>query len=145
MKQLSIAFLFSLITLTSAFAQNKALETHIRGLDSLEAVAFIAENYVMLDKLWASDFKVNNPRNSISQSAAEVKGMLKAGKIKHFSLERHVEQVFIESDMVITMGNELVKNTAQGQAIKRRYTNIWMKKNGEWKLSFRHANIICEN
>ncbi|MBC8111335.1 MAG: nuclear transport factor 2 family protein [Verrucomicrobia bacterium] len=144
MKKIALFIFFSVISFTVS-AQNKALEAKIRGLDSLDAVAFIAENYVMLDKLWASDFKVNNPRNSISQSAAEVKGMLKAGKIKHVSLERHVEQVFIEQDMAITMGHEFVKNTAESKPFKRRYTNIWLKKDGEWKLSFRHANIICEN
>jgi ketosteroid isomerase-like protein len=32
---------------------------------------------------------------------------------------------------------------ARQQTVKRRYTNIWMKKDGNWKLVARHANVIC--
>jgi len=45
------------------------------------------------------------------------------------------------------MGSEEVVFTGNvseaGQTIKRRFTNIWVKQNGVWKLTFRHANNLC--
>jgi hypothetical protein len=31
-----------------------------------------------------------------------------------------------------------------GQIFKRRFTNIWMKKNGKWQQIARHASVICQ-
>ncbi len=31
-----------------------------------------------------------------------------------------------------------------GQVVKRRFTNIWMYKNGKWQQIARHASVICE-
>lgn len=118
------------------------LKNTIIDLDLKEAIAFTALDFATLDKFWATDFKVNNPRNSISLSAEEVRQGLKTGRIKHQSIDRHNEQVFIREAMVITMGNEDVKE-ANGSMVKRRYTNVWQKQGGDWKLSFRHANLVC--
>jgi hypothetical protein len=134
--------LFFIGFISMSYAQ-KSVETTIRTLDSLESVAFIKQDFAILDKLWAKDMKVNNPRNTISMSAEQTGGLLKAGKIKHFSTERHIEQLFIKGKIVVVMGNEVVKETAEAQAYKRRFTNIWMKQKGEWQLTFRHANVIC--
>jgi hypothetical protein len=32
-----------------------------------------------------------------------------------------------------------------GKTIHRRYTNIWMKKKGQWLLTVRRGNVICAN
>jgi hypothetical protein len=33
----------------------------------------------------------------------------------------------------------------KGQIVRRRFTHVWIKENGEWKLFARHANNICIN
>ena len=30
-----------------------------------------------------------------------------------------------------------------GQTLRRRYTNVWMRRNGKWLLTARQASIIC--
>lgn len=48
------------------------------------------------------------------------------------------------------MGHEIFvsRNDIPGaravQIYKRRFTNIWMKKNGKWQQIARHASIICQ-
>ncbi len=53
----------------------------------------------------------------------------------------------VKKNIAITVGSEevvFVGNVPKaGQLIKRRYTNIWIKQNGVWKLTARHANEIC--
>ena len=128
---------------TSIQAPVENVEATIRALDALETAAFIKQDYAALDTLWATDMKVNGPRNTISLSAAQTGELLKKGLIKHFSTERNIEQIFIKGDnMVVVMGSEVVKNTATEPAYTRRFTNFWMKQGNSWKLTFRHANII---
>ena len=53
-------------------------------------------------------------------------------------------------NIVITMGFEIfvsrndLPGAKAGQAYKRRFTNIWMKKKGKWQQIARHASIICQ-
>ena len=64
------------------------------------------------------------------------------------SFSRETEQVIVRGDIVFAMGSETVvpaeDQLKPGQTIKRRYTNIWMKKEGMWKLVARHASVICQ-
>jgi hypothetical protein len=45
------------------------------------------------------------------------------------------------------MGRETVvpkgNSPNAGNTINRRYTNIWMKRSGKWRLIARHASVIC--
>ena len=54
----------------------------------------------------------------------------------------------MKGDMAITMGSEALapvgNNSKAGQTIKRRYTNIWIKQNGVWRLTARNANELCQ-
>ncbi|MGI8600383.1 MAG: hypothetical protein ACR2KB_14110 [Chitinophagaceae bacterium] len=36
-----------------------------------------------------------------------------------------------------------IADAKAGQPVKRRFTNVWMKKNGKWQQTGRHASIIC--
>jgi len=58
------------------------------------------------------------------------------------------ESVLIHGDTVIVMGREIVvpkgNSPDAGQTINRRYTNIWMKRSGKWRLVARHASVICQ-
>jgi hypothetical protein len=65
------------------------------------------------------------------------------------SFVREVERVLIHGNTIIVMGRETVvpkgASPDAGQIINRRFTNIWMRQNGKWLLTARHANVICQN
>ena len=128
------------------YAQNKDIEQEIRKLEQAEVQAVVAKDTVTLKKLWDKNYIVNNPDNKIILANANPldRPVLKAQKI---SFTREVEYIAIRGDVALSMGNETVLPggdvPAAGQTVKRRYTNIWMKVEGEWKLIARHANVIC--
>lgn len=130
------------------YAQNTQVETAIRKLEETEHKAMLARDTGTLLKIWASDFIVNTPANRITLSRQELFDLVRAGIFNYTSFTREIEQVFIKGDMAITMGSEAVvpvgDNSKAGQTIKRRYTNIWMKQNGVWRLTARHANELCQ-
>jgi len=129
--------------------QNNALEQEIRKLDMAEADAVLRSDLPVLEKLWAEDFTVSNPGNEISKGRKEVIRLVRAGIIKYSSFVREAESVLLQGNTVIVMGLETVKPIGNapgaGQTLRRRYTNIWMKRNGRWLLTARHANVICQS
>ena len=123
--------------------QKAAIEQEIKRLDIAHADAILRGDLAALDKLWTSDFKVNNPFNEIDRA-----DRIRTGSVTYSSFIREPESVQIHKDTVIVMGREIVvpkgNSPDAGKTINRRYTNIWMKRSGKWRLVARHASVICQ-
>jgi len=128
-------------------ARSQNIEAEIRQLEQMEVQAILKKDTAMLTKLWDKNYVVNSPDNVIvlPGKTAVDRPVLKRSRI-FFS--REVERIIVRGNTVFSMGNETVvpegDQTQSGQTVKRRYTNIWMKQEGQWKLVARHANIICQ-
>jgi ketosteroid isomerase-like protein len=120
-----------------------AIEREIRRLDAQEADAVLRGDYALIDRLWADDFIVNNPRNSVGFGRT---GAVRMGEITYASFQRVAEFVALRGDVAIVMGHEVVVPKAPsldaGLTLHRRYTNVWMKSAQGWRLSARHANLV---
>jgi len=95
-----------------------------------------------MDRIWTTDFKVNNPFNEVDNAKR-----IRTGVMTYASFVRTAESVSMHKNTVIVMGQETVvpkgNSTDAGKTIIRRYTNIYMKREGKWRLMARHASIIC--
>jgi ketosteroid isomerase-like protein len=95
-----------------------------------------------MDKLWTKDFKVNKPFNEVDKA-----DRIRSGAVTYSSFVRETESVLVHGDTVIVMGRETVvpkgSSPHAGKTINRRCTNIWMKRDGRWRLVARHASVIC--
>ena len=124
--------------------QKAAIEQEIRKLDLAHADAVLRGDLAALDKLWTEDFRVNNPFNEIDKA-----DRIRTGAVTYSSFVRVPESVLIHGDTVIVMVGETVvpkgNSPDAGKTIKRRYTNIWMKRKGQWRLVARHASVICQS
>ena len=128
--------------------QNITVPDTIRQLEKAETVAMLNDDYSTLDNIWHPEFTVNTPLNRILKTA-DIQGAMKAGLIKYSLLERNIEEILIHDNVVVTLGNEVtvpIDNAPMaGQKTIRRYTNIWVRENNEWKLFSRHASNICND
>lgn len=146
MKKLVIACVI-IVYSTFLYAQDTTTESRIRFLEQEEVKAVLEKDSAKLLTLWDKDYVVNNPENQVVFPGKNTldRPVLKRGRI---SFTREVEYVIVKGDVVFSMGNETVipvnENNIPGQKIYRRFTNIWMKSDGTWKLVARHANIICQ-
>ncbi len=124
--------------------QKAVIEQEIRKLDLVHADAILRGDLAALDKLWTEDFMVNNPFNEIDKA-----DRIRTGAVTYASFVREPESIRVHGNTVIVMGRETAvpKGTSPdaGRTIKRRYTNIWMKRQGKWRLVARHASVICQN
>jgi ketosteroid isomerase-like protein len=129
------------------FAQHLTSETEIKNLEQNEVEAVLHKDTIALKKLWDKDYVVNNPENKIVLAKLNSVDRPVLQK-QRTAFTRVVEKIIINGDVAISMGRETVvamnDNTKTEQTVERRYTNIWMKKDGSWKLIARHANKICQ-
>ena len=135
----------------NAFAQHAArdsVESVIRRLDSAEAEGLLRRDSTALRALWARDFTVNNPRNSITRGSEAVVALIRNGTIDYSSFTRDIEEILFHGNVVIVMSSEVITpiNRAPfaGQTVRRRYTHFWMLRSGEWRLTARHANVVAQ-
>ena len=141
---------FTIATVTTNAQDNSKTDAEIRRLEKIVVSAILNADTNTLKQVWAPEFLVNNPRNDISANRDSVLLTQKAGMINYSSFERNIERMQFQKNMVITMGYEIfvsrndIPGAKAGQAYKRRFTNIWMKKNGKWQQIARHASIICQ-
>jgi len=128
-------------------AQTAKDSIEIRRLDRAEAEGLLHRDSTALRMIWASDFTVNNPRNSITRGSEAVVALIRNGTIDYSSFVREIEIVLFHGNTVIVMGSETItpvnKAPFAGQTVHRRFTHFWMRRNGEWRLTARHANVVC--
>jgi hypothetical protein len=123
------------------------VEATIRRLDAAEAQGLLQRDSTSLRRIWAPDFTVNNPRNSITRGAEEVVALIRNGTIDYSSFRRDIEVIQLYGDAVIVMGAETItpinKAPFAGQTVRRRFTHFWMHRTGEWRLTARQANVVA--
>ena len=125
-------------------------EREIRRLEQEVVNAILKADTNALKQLWAEEFIVNNPRNSITSTLDSVIALQGKNLLNYSLFERNIEAFQFHKSMVITMGNEIfisrndTPGVKAGQSYRRRFTNIWMKKQGTWRQIARHASIICQ-
>lgn len=118
----------------------------IRALEERERLAVLSRDVDALQQVWAEEFTVNSPVNQISPNRAIAVDLMRRGLVHYSSFERDIEQLRIAGNVAIVMGGETVRPTGNapmaGQTIRRRFTHIWEREAGTWRLIARHANNI---
>lgn len=146
MKPLLILLLAALPSVVHAQAPD--VEAEVRRLEGEEHQAMLRADAPRLQEIWAPNFMVNAPFNRVTMGSQEVVDLVEAGAIAYASFERDVESVLVEGDLAVTMGSETVVPTGghpeAGETLRRRYTNVWMRQEGTWRLVARHANVVCD-
>ncbi|HVT45075.1 MAG TPA: nuclear transport factor 2 family protein [Thermoanaerobaculia bacterium] len=153
MKQ-AIAFPFLLVLLGCATQAAKpaspepaAEEAIVRLLDEQVRMAVLDRDTTALERLLSEQLIVNAPNNQVSLNRRAVLDLVQQGVIHYASFERTIEVVRIDGDVAIVMGAEIVRPIGNaplaGQTVQRRFTNIWKKEDGTWRLTARHANVIA--
>ena len=149
---MAIVFVGSAAGWTDRRPQDRmADETAVRSLDDRARIAALKRDVPALERLWSDQFVVNAPNNQvIIGKRAVLDDFVRSGIINFSSFERQIEFIRIDGDFATTMGLETVvpisdspaNGLKAGQSIQRRFTNIWKRDGGTWRLFIRHANVI---
>ena len=149
---LLVTFLLGCSHLPETRAQARSPEEQaVLALDDQERLAALKRDVPALERLWSDQFVVNAPNNQVVVGKrAVLDTFVGTGVINFSSFERQIEFVRHDGDLVFIMGLETVRpltdapaaGLVAGQAIQRRFTNIWKREGNTWRLFARHANVI---
>ena len=118
----------------------------IKDLESKMKASVLQHDTAAFFSFFAPEAAVNNPANHVA-TLEMVKQFTRAFEISYSSYDVAIEKIVIVENVAITMGEEVVvpKDNANhlGKKVTRRYTNIWMKRNGVWKLIGRQATEVA--
>jgi ketosteroid isomerase-like protein len=113
-------------------------------LDDQMRVAVLKQDQPALERLLSDEFTVNAPSSQVVVGRRAVLALIQRSPRESF--ERKIEYIRIDGDFGIIMGAEAVQPTGDaplaGQTAQRRFTNIWKKEAGTWRMIARHANVI---
>jgi len=149
MRNLALTLLSLIFTIVSA-GQNKEIEGIIRQLDYKNAAIVAKADTAALMDLLSSKFTINRTTGTVVSGRAKILELMRHGLVSYDSFAVQTEYVLISSPtLAISMGSEVVvsggNRELKGQIVKRRFTHVWIKEHGKWKLFARHANNICAN
>ena len=139
-----IAMLFIGFT-NFAIAQDPR-ESEIRRLETLERESVLkGDSAVLFNKIWSPNMIVNTPANVVG-TVEGTKDHLRLGDLNYLSFERNIEKITFNDNVAIVMGGEIIKPQGKqvnaGKTVGRRFTHVWLYKNGQWSIIARQATII---
>lgn len=125
--------------------QTPDVENEIRRLEKSQCEAIVARDTATLFGQWAQRFTVNSPTHDVVKLQA-AKEAVRLGLINYSMYEHKTEEIMNLGTIVLTMGSEKIIPRAgapmAGELVLRRYTQVWTKEEGTWKLVARHAHMI---
>jgi|ERR1043165_1399153 ketosteroid isomerase-like protein len=117
-------------------------KTEIERLEEEARAAFLAQDIARMRQLLAEDFIVNSPLNRIHDRAT-VLDLLERGIIRHLTYDVNIELITRRAGVVVVMGHDVVRNSEDGPAISRRFTNVWAPVDGAWRIVARQATQVA--
>ena len=137
-------FLISFIIATNVAVGQSSDETEIKQLEKHWTELLNKGDTTSLLKIWSENYVVNNPNGKIV-TPKEIIALMKSGH-KFPAVERIIEKITFNQDIAIVMGKELQQpvnmTTNHDEWIPRRFTNVWIKTEGKWKLAARQSTQV---
>lgn len=102
-----------------------------------------------MKKFYPDDFVVTNPFNQFIDKKKVIE-RVKGNIIKYSSYKRTFDAFRFYGNTAIVIGSEVVVPTSDanrpdaGKTVHRRFTEVWVLRNGMWQKVVRHANNITE-
>lgn len=141
----------SIISLSLSFSTGTAAaqdqrEVEIRKMETLERESVLkSDSMALFDKIWSPNMIINTPANRVG-TVDGTKAHFRAGGLNYISFERTIEKITFNENVSIVMGGEVIKPQGQqvnaGKTVSRRFTHVWLFKNGSWSLIGRQATVI---
>jgi hypothetical protein len=110
------------------------------GIEAMMAGTMSAET-----ERYSTTFVANTPNGGVVTGEAMLR-LFSTGGIRYTHVEQRVDYAGSHGpDIVVIMGEEIVvpgNGANAGQRIRRRFTDVFRRENGEWRHDLRHANVL---
>ena len=117
-------------------------------MDQKNAAMIVRADSAEMVGLLAAQFTINRSTGAVVSGINNTLQLFRSGTVSYDSFSVQTEFVLVNNPAsAVSMGSEVVmlggRSQLAGQIVRRRFTHVWIKENGSWKLLARHANNIC--
>ncbi|WP_420140560.1 nuclear transport factor 2 family protein [Sphingomonas sp.] len=109
--------------------------------------AMMAHDADGVKAVWADDFVVNSPNNTVLRRD-EVIAVMEQDFLDYRDFRKHITFVGEKPEMTVVMGYDTmvpIKGPGAGKQVTRPFTDVWAKRAGGWVLVARQATIAAVN
>jgi ketosteroid isomerase-like protein len=145
MKQ--IVLIASLIFMVSVFAQNRTdtakLEKEVLEVDTQRADAYVNGDVATLERILADDVTYVHPTGKVETKAEVIAGFKNQDR-KYKSIKRDDVVVRIYGNTAVVTGRNTISAEYQGKNydVQNRFTRVYVKQAGGWRLVAHHGSNI---
>ena len=154
MKQISIVVALLVFVWVVAAAQttsetpneNGETEQIIRRLENEGREATLKNDIAANDRLLADNWMNINPDGSIT-TKAKLMELLKDGSFKIMSIENDEVMIRVYGDAAVVNGRSTTKRAGQGSEViarQVRFTRVYAKSKGQWRVVSAHNTLIAK-
>ena len=143
MKNVLLMLVFALAIPSQAMAE--ADHEHTAALHQAEErarVAMLNAQASQLAEIWSENLIVSTPRLGVAGNRDQLLGAVESGAVVYEHYEQNIEKVRIDGDTAIVMGTETARTGPDSEPIQRQFTHVWVKREGQWRLLARHADLL---
>jgi len=128
----------------AAQARNEKVEQEVINVEDERMQAFKSSDAATLNRIFDDDFTFTNVNGEI-HTKAELIGDVTSGKLKYTALNHSEIRVRVYDNTAILTGRSAsvyIDGGKEGGRVPRRYMNIFIRKNGQWRLVARQETPV---
>ena len=124
-------------------SQRASVEETIRKLDNERIQAQIHADATALDRIYAADFIGVGPSGTV-RTKPQVISDFTSGDLKFQSITTDDVQVRVYGDTAVETGLSTMIGQDKGKTVPRdtRFTRVWIKQQGRWRLVANHYSSL---
>jgi ketosteroid isomerase-like protein len=143
--RIALFILFAALSPSVIAAQSSSNdERTIKELEEKQVALLLKGDLDRMAEAWLPEFTVNNPFGDIVNGHD---GPVRKRQLTYSVFTRNIEKMIFRGEIAVVMGRESIipsgSSENAGKRIDRRFTNIWAKADGKWRMLARHANVMC--
>lgn len=125
-----------LFFLLPAFAAAQGAREEILAADARRFAAMVQGDQAALEGLLADDLTYTHSNGQL-ETRAQFLESLRSGTMRYLSAEPSGQEVRLYGDTAVVTGRAEIKASLQGQelVLSLRFTEVWVKSGGAWKLA----------
>jgi ketosteroid isomerase-like protein len=123
--------------------QTSTVVEGIRRLDQERIQAQIHADAAALDRIYADDFIGIGPSGTV-RTKPQVLADFTSGNLRFQSISTEDVQVRVYGNTAVETGRSTMNGQDKGQVVPRdnRFTRVWVKKQGHWRLVANHYSLL---
>jgi hypothetical protein len=132
---------------TASFSsgQSTAVLREVQAVEEARRQAVLHGDRKAMDVLMAEDYMVITTVGVVDDKTGEL-ALYENGQRRAESWESRDTRIRVYGQTAVVTGLALVADTLRGQArrIRFRYTHVWVKRDGRWRVVSRQATTVAE-